>query len=267
MFAKISWTGILSARAITGQLCCLVVASSMGCATLAGLQDTQYCLTNKTRAEISWLTCNDWKQRWDLGSDYAAGYKKGFYDAATGRGCKLPAVPPPCYWSAKYQSCEGQEAVACWYRGYQCGTAAAQSKGYPSFHDVPVGPCAPSINVTGCQGCYSPDNCACNAPIQQFSDPLMMPTHEHQFHGGLFGQYGSALSLETQLITDTMGNIETVGDQVSKRSPSGENSYEAAPNVSKPRNNSLDAKSDSEVGSLNDKSASDVEVVSAKTDE
>jgi len=173
-----------------------MVASSIGCATGAGLQDAQYCLTNKTRAEVSWLTCNDCKQRWDLGSDYAKGYKRGFYEASTGRGCKVPAVPPPCYWSAKYQSCEGQEAIAAWYRGYQCGAAAAQGKGFPSFHEVPVGPCAPLINQTGCQGCYSQDNCACSEAAHQPPVAMAWQTPEHQFHGGLFGQYGSALANE-----------------------------------------------------------------------
>ena len=259
MFAKISWIGIFSARALTGQLCCLMVASSMGCASVAGLQDTQYCLANKTRAEISWLTCNDWKQRWDLGSDYAAGYKKGFYDAATGRGCKVPAVPPPCYWSSKYQDCEGQEAIACWYRGYQCGAAAAQSKGYPSFHDVPVGPCAPAVNMTGCQGCYSPDNCACNetanhAPIEMVAHPA-----EHQFHGGLFGQYGSALSSPTQ---QALVGVEEGGD---------ESVAPEAPKMIEPKENSADGKSESEKAtssaeeaSSSDKSKDVAESVGAK---
>ncbi len=206
MLSKISWTGIFSARAVTGHLCCLMVASSIGCATGAGLQDAQYCLANKTRAEISWLTCNDWKQRWDLGSDYAKGYKKGFYEASTGRGCKLPAVPPPCYWSSKYQSCEGQEAIAAWYRGYQCGAAAAEGNGYPSFHEVPVGPCAPSINQTGCQGCYSPDYCACSGGAHhQPSVDTGLQTPELQFHGGLFGQYGSALATDAA----QAGNADT----------------------------------------------------------
>lgn len=218
MFAKISWTGIVSAQAITGQLCCLLVASSIGCATGAGLQDCQYCLAQKTRAEISWLTCNDWKERWNLGSDYAAGYKKGFYDSSTGRGCKLPATPPPCYWSTKYQTCDGQKAIASWYRGYQCGAAAAQGEGHPSFNDVPLGPCAPSLNNTGCQGCYAPDNCPCNEPIRQA--PIEVGYYEHQFHTGLFGQYGSALAPKPQ------GNEETVAhaapESTEPRSGSGE---------------------------------------------
>ncbi len=218
MFAKISWTGIVSARGITGQLCCLLVASSIGCATGAGLQDTQYCLAQKTRAEISWLTCNDWKERWDLGSDYAAGYKKGFYDASTGRGCKVPALPPPCYWSTKYQTCEGQQAIASWYRGYQFGAAAAQGKGYPSFNDVPIGPCAPSLNNTGCQGCYSPDYCPCNEPICQA--PVDISETEHQFHAGLFGQYGSALPPQQSYGMDSSGVASDAPETIDPKSDS-----------------------------------------------
>ena len=216
MFAKISWTGIVSAQGLTGQLCCLLVVSSIGCATGAGLQDTQYCLSQKTRAEISWLTCNDWQERWNLGSDYAAGYKKGFYDASTGRGCKLPATPPPCYWSTKYQSCEGQQAIASWYRGYQCGAAAAQGNGFPSFNDVPTGPCAPSLNNTGCQGCYSPDNCPCYEPIREA--PGDMGDSEHQFHSGLFGQYGSALGPQEQFSTNSNDVASNASESINPKS-------------------------------------------------
>lgn len=250
---KISWTGIFSARAVTGQLCCLMVASSIGCAVGAGLQDAQYCIANKTRAEISWLTCNDWKQRWDLGSDYGCGYKQGYYDASTGRGCKLPAVPPPCYWSAKYQSCEGQQAIAAWYRGYQCGAAAAEGNGYPNFHAVPVGPCSPSVNQTGCQGCYSPDFCACNGESQEMLPPAVMSQPaESQFHGGLFGQYGSALATESaQASGITMP-------------PTAPDAPETTAPV--PKDNSLEDKSASdESASAGESSTDDAEAVSPKS--
>lgn len=176
---------------VASTLLSLLLLSSVGCVSVAGLQDMQYCVTNKTRAQLAWWTSADTMQRRALGSDYAHGYKTGFYDAATGRGCKLPAVPPPCYWSTKYQCCEGQATIQEWYRGYQCGVAAAQGKGYPSFHDVPVGPCAPVVNETGCQGCSSPDYCnsgncnPCNSGVS-FQQP-----QSPEFHGGLFGQYGS----------------------------------------------------------------------------
>jgi hypothetical protein len=166
----------------------LLLIASTGCATGAGLQDAQYCITNKTRAEVSWLTSSSWSCRRELGSDYGAGYKRGYYDASTGRDCRLPAVPPPCYWSTEYQSCEGQVCIQAWYRGYQCGADAARADGHPAFNTIPVGPCSPTVNVTGCQGCTS-DRCSCS----QCSTGNCQERCNHEFHGGLFGQYGSEL--------------------------------------------------------------------------
>ncbi len=181
--------GAATARMV-GALLSLLLITSTGCSGFAGLQDLHYCATNKSRAYIAWYSNADRTQRKALGSDYAHGYKLGFYDAATGRGCKLPAIPPPCYWSTKYQSCEGQAAIQDWYRGYQCGVTAAQAKGYPSFHAVPLGPCAPIVNETGCQGCSAPDYCNggnCSASDSSVSYS-QVPA---DFHGGMFGQYGS----------------------------------------------------------------------------
>jgi hypothetical protein len=155
------------------------------------LQDWHYCATNKARAEFAYLGATDFTQRRELGNDYGHGYKSGFYDAATGKGCKAPAVPPPCYWSTSYQNCEGQLAIQDWYRGYECGVAAAQAKGYAAVHAVPTGPCAPVINETGCLGCSSPDYCnrgTCSAGTPSVG---CMSTTTSNFHGGLFGQYGS----------------------------------------------------------------------------
>ncbi len=142
-------------------LLALAVASLgfSGCA--ANMQDLHYSVVNKTRAEYSWYSSTSFSDRWNCGSDYAYGYKSGYYDAATGRGCVLPAVPPPCYWSTKYQCCEGQQHIQDWYRGYQCGVAAAQGTGYPSFHHVPKGPQAPVLNKEGCGACYGPTGCLC----------------------------------------------------------------------------------------------------------
>lgn len=139
----------------------------LACSTLglsgctASLQDLHYSVVNKTRAEYAWYSNTSLGDRWNHGSDYAHGYKMGYYDAATGKGCALPAVPPPCYWSTKYQCCEGQKHIQDWYRGYQCGVAAAQGSGYPYFHSVPVGPQAPIVNKDGCGACYGPTGCLC----------------------------------------------------------------------------------------------------------
>ena len=139
----------------------LTGCSALGCTSFASMQDLHYSWTNKHRASSAWTSSTTSAQRRELGSDYAKGFKQGFYDAATGRGCKTPAVPPPCYWSTKYQCCEGQDCIQNWFRGYQCGVIAAEGKGFPEFHDVPVSPYAPTINRSGCQGCYSPDYCEC----------------------------------------------------------------------------------------------------------
>lgn len=146
----------------------LMALSSLGlCGCAASWQDLHYAAVNKTRAEYSWYSNTSLSDRWNCGSDYAYGYKSGYYDKATGKACTLPPVPPPCYWSTKYQCCEGQKHIQDWYRGYQCGVAAAEGSGYPYFHDVPLGPQAPVINKDGCGACYAPTGCLCEDVITQ----------------------------------------------------------------------------------------------------
>ena len=160
------------ARMVAPRKILLMALSSLGltgCA--ASLQDLHYAAVNKTRAEYSWYSKTSLSDRWNCGSDYAYGYKSGYYDAATGKACTLPAVPPPCYWSTKYQCCDGQKQIQDWYRGYQCGVAAAQGTGYPSFHDVPIGPQAPVINKDGCGACYAPTGCLCEDAVGTVAPP------------------------------------------------------------------------------------------------
>ncbi len=175
-----------------------------GCA--AALQDFHYTVVNKTRAEYAWLKCTSMADRWNAGSDFAHGYKSGFYDASTGKGCVTPALPPPCYWSTKYQSCEGQQQIQCWYRGYQSGVAAAQGYGYPSFHSAPLGPEAPTLNQNGCGACYGPTGCLCEhestggnqgveAQLAQASPPMTTATPV----GSYAPQLGASLNLGLNL--------------------------------------------------------------------
>ncbi len=216
------------ARALMASL----LLAATGCATGAGLQDSHYYLTNKTRAELSWLTSNSWSCRRELGGDYGKGYKQGYYDAATGRACTLPAVPPPCYWSSSYQSCEGQACIQAWYRGYQCGAAAARGDGYPSFHEVPVGPCAPTVNVTGCQGCTAV-KCPCESVMNACQDKC-----NHDFHDGLFGQYGSEIvhqsGIPMDAAHDSIPSNPIIPDQANPASTSPTESVPSAPVTPKP---------------------------------
>jgi hypothetical protein len=202
--------------------------SFTGCT--ACLQDLHYSVVNKTRAEYAWYSGTTFSDRWTSGSDYAHGYKSGYYDASTGRGCVLPAVPPHCYWSTKYQSCEGQAQIQDWYRGYQCGVTAAQGNGYPYFHTVPIGPQAPVINKDGCGMCYAPTGCLCenavdmqppvltpmpmvrNEAASRMSTALHQVTAGTQSDGlGLIGPTGSALETPPIALTSgvrTMGAVE-----------------------------------------------------------
>ena len=172
-----------------------------GCAS--SMQDLHYSLVNKSRAEYAWYSNTTLSQRWNSGSDYAYGYKKGFSDAASGRGCVLPAVPPTCYWSTKYQCCEGQKHIQDWYRGYQCGVAAAQGSGYPSFHNIPVGPQAPVINKDGCGMCYAPNDCLAEhstdgLPVngQYESGVASSSTDLASLQKGMIGPTGAAFDLK-----------------------------------------------------------------------
>lgn len=132
-----------------------------GCISTASIQDWNYIRVNKSRANSAWKAMYTRSERVCQGDDFEAGFKAGFLAAATGDNCQPPAVPPPKYWSAKYQTCEGQEFIQDWYRGYQCGLAAADSHGYSQFNQVPVSPTAPTLNHSGCGQCYAPDRCNC----------------------------------------------------------------------------------------------------------
>ncbi len=191
----------------------LGLSAFTGC---AGLQDTEYAFSNWTRAECYWLSSGTFSERNQHSSDYAKGWKKGFYDAAMGRACNDPAVPPPCYWSAKYQSCEGRNAIQDWYSGYRTGVAVARSKGYPSFHDVPVGLCAPVINKSSCTSCFSADKCNCPAqPLAPLAegygtDATVIPNH-------------ATLSKDDSQPSNV--------NQIAKRLPSGPIPQQSSPNA------------------------------------
>ncbi len=141
---------------------CVISLSFGGCAWDATTQDWYYCFANKKRAAESWKSCFSREQRKCLSNDFESGYKVGYYDTATGKDCRLPPVPPPKYWSAHYQSCEGRAAIEEWFQGYQRGILAAQSSGLPDFHEIATSVGAPVINQTACGFCYSADNCQCH---------------------------------------------------------------------------------------------------------
>lgn len=153
-----------------------------GCVSMAGLQDWNYRRVNKVRAQEAWLECHTREQRACLGRDYEQGYKAGFVDAATGRACDVPAVTPPKYWAASYQSCEGQVCIENWMTGYRAGLTAAQNRSFSAFNEVPVADCAPVLNRTGCGACYAEPDCSCSGGCEACEQVFQ----ERGFHGQQF---------------------------------------------------------------------------------
>lgn len=150
----------MASSAFRWLLACSVCLST-GCMGAAGLQDWNYNRVNRSRAAKCFKTAYDHDQRRELGRDFELGYKRGFFDLATGRDCRVPPVAPPKYWSASYQSCDTRTCVENWFLGYQKGVVAAQGCGLGEFNSVPVSACAPTVNCSGDGACYSGDACSC----------------------------------------------------------------------------------------------------------
>ncbi len=69
--------------------------------------------------------------------EFEHGWKRGYFDIANGGdGCR-PALPPRKYWSAAYQSPDGNARVQHWFEGYDQGVVAADEDGVGHFAHVP----------------------------------------------------------------------------------------------------------------------------------
>jgi len=110
-------------------LAACVLVGVGGCASL---NDHCYEKTQRARAREAWrqhgAPCKDQT----CAKDYAAGWKDGFYDVATGgKGCP-PVVAPSCYWkpSQILEACDSKRLA--YYDGFQDGVACALQ--YPQTH-------------------------------------------------------------------------------------------------------------------------------------
>ena len=104
-----------------------------GCASM---QDTHYSCANQCRSEWAWVSASKSPLKIVWPSNFGHGWKAGYYDVATGGGGQPPALPPPAYWTAHYQSVRGQDAIGEWYRGFQEGALQAEQGGAGQFHYI-----------------------------------------------------------------------------------------------------------------------------------
>ena len=122
-----------------------------GCASV---EDWHFRNVNRFRSKVAWSDAKSQLPEDRVDSDFARGWKDGYFDVSTGASNTLPAVPPHRYWSARFQSPEGRCRVENYFSGWQCGANAANAENRPSLNNIPAKVC----HETGCQpvGCYMP---------------------------------------------------------------------------------------------------------------
>lgn len=141
----------MEATAMKKILILLIVFVSLqsGCASL---EDHKYRSVNRQRAAEAWKQARACMPASCATTDFAFGFKEGYFAVATGGSSCPPIVPPPCYFHAKYQSTAGQCKVNQWYQGYQAGTIAADKHGRSLWATVPTqdgpGASCPEVELT-----------------------------------------------------------------------------------------------------------------------
>jgi hypothetical protein len=142
-------------------LVCLVATTCSGCA-----RDWYYSAVNELRACHAWSRsgCDD---RGEFHHDFRAGWERGYFDVSTGKSGDSPVLPPKKYWSPRYQTPEGSQAIEAWYQGYQQGSIAGDQDGFGTRHALParLGGFAPGANCPFENGVEVPvdDPSACSA--------------------------------------------------------------------------------------------------------
>jgi hypothetical protein len=102
----------------------------------AAIQDWHYDTVNCLRSECAWATCTKNPVRIICASDYGRGWKEGYLCVTRGGTGHMPSLPPRRYWSPKYQTPRGQQAIASWNAGFQDGVIAAERRGAGLYHYV-----------------------------------------------------------------------------------------------------------------------------------
>lgn len=110
----------------------LVVCMLVGASGCSALNDHHYEKTQRARAREAWRHHGAKCHNQLCERDYAAGWKDGFYDVATGgKGC--PPVVAPCkYWAPSQILDDCDSRRLAYYDGFQDGVACSLQ--YPQTH-------------------------------------------------------------------------------------------------------------------------------------
>jgi hypothetical protein len=117
-----------------------------GCAPLTGVQNEfdyshdMYQLT--TQLENSLRAYQAWERRetqfcdephlWD----FAAGFRQGYYDVASGEDGCPPPLPPRTYWASCFETVKGQRRIEAWFAGHRSGADAAMEEAAGVFRPI-----------------------------------------------------------------------------------------------------------------------------------
>ncbi len=113
------------------------IATAAGCAQLRDYRSDAFYHHRAAVAFHAHKVCLDGVGCRD---DYAKGWKRGYFDVATGGNGAPPPLPEEHYWSVRYQSPSGHASIQAWYNGFQAGAIAADQDGLATWYRVPTAP-------------------------------------------------------------------------------------------------------------------------------
>jgi hypothetical protein len=127
-----------------------ILASCLGCAQIQEFQC--YCQT-RHRASAAFAEAGCGPRSGPLARHFERGWKQGYCDVACGGSGCCPLLPPPEYWTCKYQGPEGGAMIDTWRHAYEMGAQTALEHNAGQWHYVP---CFPSPMVCATAEPYQP---------------------------------------------------------------------------------------------------------------
>jgi hypothetical protein len=88
-------------------------------------------------ADTTWVRIVQANPSESYSMDYGYGFRDGFADYLDAGPGNIPALPPRRYWTGRYQSPQGHQAILDWYDGFAHGARVAAASGYRQFVTLP----------------------------------------------------------------------------------------------------------------------------------
>ena len=96
---------------------CLLLLLTVALGGCSSLSDRAYRWTKHRQAKRAFRQADTSDVQRPLRSDYARGWKHGYWELSLGSNGEPPPVPPKKYWGVRHRNEKGQLRVAAWYEG------------------------------------------------------------------------------------------------------------------------------------------------------